>query len=613
MKIFSFLKSEIGRIITALLFFVSGIVFEILSFPVLSLILYVIALLISGCSVFRDAVVGILRRDLLDEKFLMTIASVGAFIVAEAKEGVAVMLFFLIGEYFEHKSVEKSRRSIKSLMDICPDEAVVIVDGVEETVDAEEVEVGSVILIRAGERVPLDCVVLEGSADIDASSLTGESLPFSATVGTRLDSGVLVLGGVIKAKTVATAENSAATRILQLVENANERKSKAENFITVFSHYYTPIIVALAALMAIIPPIFHITSFGVSIYRALIFLVISCPCALVISVPMAFFCGIGRAASEGILYKGGNTFSMLAKADTFAFDKTGTLTDGNFSVTAYPSNEINSQQLLSFAASAEYASNHPIALAIKREVKGVSVPELAEEIAGKGVRAIISGSEVLVGNKMLMEDFSVSLSEKDNPKNTGVYVAKDRRFIGKIKISDNVRADAAKMISDIKRLGVKRTVILSGDRNEKAEETSLKIGVDEVAGELLPNEKFEKLEELIRESKATAYVGDGINDSPSIARADVGIAMGGIGSDAAIEAADIVIVSDDLSRIPKAIKIARKTVAIATANIILALGVKFAVLVLGAIGIANMWLAVFADVGVAVLAILNSMRALNTK
>lgn len=607
-KIISFVTSELGRIVLGIAFFIPALITDYVGLKTGALILYTVALIISGYMVFADAVRGIIRRDLLDEKFLMSIAAIGAMFVGEASEGVAVMLFFLIGEYFEHKAVAKSRKSIHSLMDIRPDEACVVTAGEEKYIDADDVEVGSLIVIRSGERVPIDSEVISGCADVDMSALTGESIPCSVSGGSEISGGSVVLNGIITAKTLRTADKSAAARILELVENANDRKSKTENFITAFSQIYTPIVVVLALLLAVIPPILRLMDFSESIYRALIFLVISCPCALVISVPMAFFGGIGGAASRGILYKGGNTFSSLAKADTFAFDKTGTLTSGEFAVTAVNPVEISGDYLLYIAASAEYGSNHPIAACIKEASNKKDIPTSTHEIAGRGVLSKVNGMNILVGNHALMKEYRIDYQSVGN-----VFVACDGRFIGSITVSDKIRDEAKKAISELRKSGAKNILMLSGDRRENAERTGKILGVDKVYSELLPQDKYNKIEEFSSSSNGVVYVGDGINDAPAIALADVGIAMGGIGSDSAIEAADVVIMSDNLTKISTAVKIARRTVRISTENIIFAIGVKGLILILGALGFANMWLAVFADVGVAAIAILNSMRALRVK
>ncbi len=614
-RIKSFLANDILHIALSALLFALAIAADAIAPPeqnvsTAALSLYIITLAIAGAPVFIDALRGIIRRDFLDEKFLMSIASIGAFILGEFSEGCAVMIFFLIGEYFEHKAVARSRKSIKELMNICPDTANVLIDGEEHEADAEDVEVGSLIVIRSGERVPIDCIIVDGSSDVDTSALTGEALPRSVTVGDEIKSGTVIINGVLCAKTLRPAEESAAARILELVENASEAKSKEENFITKFSRVYTPIVVAAALLLAIVPPIFRLMPWESSVYRALIFLVISCPCALVISVPMAFFGGIGCAASRGILFKGGNIFSPLARAKTFAFDKTGTLTNGEFIVDTVVEIGASREEILSLAASAEYASNHPISKALKASAGNLRKPERAEDLSGKGARAILGTDEILVGNELLMRDNGVNLPQK---LDTGIYVAKNRRLIGVVCLSDKIKEEADGALTELRALGAERLVMISGDREEKAELVKSTLSLDAAYASLLPDEKYRKLEELMSDGEKLVYVGDGINDAPSLCRADVGVAMGAIGSDSAISSADLVLMSDKLDNLPQAVKIARKTLAIAKQNIIFALGVKFAVMILGALGIANMWLAVFADVGVALLAILNSMRTLAAK
>ncbi|MBQ4071265.1 MAG: cadmium-translocating P-type ATPase [Clostridia bacterium] len=614
------LKSELARIIIGLSLFVPAFILERVgegaaehTLYIISIILYALSLAVAGIPVFLGAFRGIIRRDLLDEKFLMSLASVGAMIIGEMSEGVAVMLFFLVGEYFEHRAVAHSRRSIRALMDIRPDEACVVgEDGEERVMDAEDVEVGSIIVVRAGERVPIDSVVISGSADLDTSALTGESIPRPVCEGSAVEGGAVVVGGVIRCKTLRTADESAAARILELVENANESKSREESFITGFSRFYTPIVVGLAVLVAVFPPLFvdNIT-FSDSIYSALAFLVISCPCALVISVPMAFFGGIGGAASRGILFKGGNVFSAVARADSFVFDKTGTLTSGSFSVREVVPVGISEEELMYYAASAEYGSTHPLAECIKGAARDAVIPEEYEELAGLGVRATVKGHTVLVGTERLLAGCGVA-----SPSDTGaatVLVAIDGRYAGKIIVKDEIKSEAESAIRELSALGAKRTVMLSGDKKERAYEVAQALAIDEAVPELLPEEKYRKLEKIIAASSAVCYVGDGINDAPALALADVGVAMGAIGSDSAIEAADVVIMSDDLTRLPLAVRIARKTVRIAKANIVFALGVKLGVMILSVLGLANMWLAVFADVGVAVLAILNSMRTLSAR
>ena len=604
-RLLSFLKSDVAKIICALIFFISAIIFEQNISRYGALALYLVSLIISGGEVFLGAVKGILRRDLLDEKFLMSLASIGAMIVGEWSEGVAVMLFFLIGETFEHYAVRKSRSSIRALMDICPDDACVLTDDGEEIMDAEDVEIGSIIIIRPGERVPIDSVVISGSADVDTSSMTGESFPVSVAPGSELSSGFIVKNGLLQARTTRMSEDSAAARVLALVENANESKSREESFITKFSRYYTPAVVIIALIVAFVPPIFGLRALGDSIYTALTFLVISCPCALVISVPMAFFGGIGGAASRGILFKGGNVFSKVATVETIAFDKTGTITNGKFEISDVKCFDIDRETLLSYVASTEYASNHPIAECLRMASDRIIPYKSVTEHAGEGVVADFVDLTVAVGNHRLMKRFNI---ETDN--SSAVYVAIDGRLAGVITISDKVKPEAKEAISSLRKLGVKHTYIFSGDREDNVSRVASIVGVDKAYSSLTPEEKFSYLESAISKSKSTMFVGDGINDSPSLARADVGVAMGSIGQDSAIEAADVVIMTDNLSKLPEAVKIARKTILISWQNIIFALGVKGLILLLGLFGIANMWLAVFADVGVAVLAILNSMRAL---
>ena len=609
-KFLKTLRKDSTKIAVSAVLFAAAMLFEHLIPEILwiSTVIYVSALVFAGFDVFYDAVRGILRKDFLDEKFLMTVASIGAMLVGECSEGVAVMLFYLVGESFEHRATRHSRASIRALMDICPDEATLLTDEGEITVDAEDVEIGSTIVIRPGERVPIDCVILSGSADIDTSSMTGEAVPVGARAGDTLDSGVLVLNGLLTCKTLCLLDDSSAKRVLRLVEEASENKSKEEQFITKFSRIYTPLVVIFALLLAIIPPIFRLMSFSESVYRALIFLVISCPCALVISVPMAFFGGIGGAASRGILFKGGNVFSPMARASTFAFDKTGTVTGGSFVISSVEPVGVTDDELLSLAASGEYVSNHPIAASIKAAVNGVKIPSSAEEIAGEGIIATLDGQRIAVGNVLLMRRLGI---QDVKEKNGAVYVAREGEYLGMICLSDEIKREAKSALAELKSLGAKETVMLSGDRRENAERVSRLVGIDRCLSELTPEDKYRALGKIMSESEhPVAYVGDGINDAPTLAYADVGIAMGSIGQDSAIESSDVVIMTDNLEKIPEAVKIARKTIAVAKENIIFALSAKGAILILGALGLANMWLAVFADVGVAVIAILNSMRTL---
>ena len=600
------IKNDLFPIILGALLFITAIIFEAASVKVWYIVFYALALCVAGGGVFLDAVRGILRGDFLDEKLLMTLASVGAMIIGEYKEGVAVMLFFLVGEMFEHRAVRRSRASVRSLMDINPDIATVIRDGEELLVDSDELAVGDTLVLRPGDRVPADCTVINGSSDIDTSSLTGEAQPRSVSVGDTLASGVVVTNGALLCRTDKCAEESSAARILSLVEGANENKSKEENFITVFSRYYTPIVVGLALLMALLPPVFQLLSWRESLHRALVFLVISCPCALVISVPMAFFGGIGSAASRGVLFKGGNVFSAVARADTVAFDKTGTLTTAELVISAVKTYGTDEKQVISLAAIAERGSNHPIALAITKASPENHIPDKLTELAGRGIVAEWCGKKIAVGNKALLSYLGIETKSADE----GVLVACDGEHIGTLFLTDTVKPEAEYAITALRSVGISHTALLSGDRESAVRGVAEELGITEWHSELSPEDKYSHIERLIGESHTVMYAGDGINDTPTIARADVGIAMGGVGQDSAIEAADIVIMSDELTRIGEAILIARKTLAIAKENIVFALGVKIAVMLLGAFNIANLWLAVFADVGVAVLAILNSMRAL---
>lgn len=602
-------KNELFRIALGLACFIPGIVLEHLGVSMVGIALLVLSLLISGMSVFIGAVKGIFRGDFLDEKFLMSIAAIGAVIIGEYAEGPAVMLFFLIGEFFEHKAVRRSRETIRELLDICPDTARVITDGEASIEDAEDVEPGSVILVRPGERMPLDSVIISGSCRLDTSSLTGESMPRDATVGDEVDSGVVVLDGAVTCRTVHTHSASRATRVLELVENANECKSREENFITSFSRVYTPIVTALAVLMSTIPPIFRIISWQSSVYRALSFLVVSCPCALVISVPMAFFGGIGAAASKGILYKGGNTFAPLSRIERIVFDKTGTLTTGEFSISRVDS-VIGEEELLRLLAAAEHNSNHPIARCLKSAADSYTPADSIRDVVGKGIIAEIDGSLIAVGNLALMEEVGASVTDTSY----SIYAARDGRYVGAVLLTDTVKPEAKRAISSLRALGVKHTYILSGDREEAVAAVGRELGIDTLYHSLMPEDKYETLKSVIADSDGgVVYVGDGINDAPCLTLADVGIAMGRAGSDSAIESADAVITSDNLERLADAVKIARRTLAISKENIVFAIGVKVLAMVFAAFNLAGMWMAVFADVGVAVIAILNAMRAMKTK
>ena len=610
---------EVWQVIAGGLMLVAGLLSERLGAPPAAVLaVYLVALAVSGCTVWRDALRGILRRDLLDEKFLMTVASVGAFIIGSYAEGVAVMLFFLAGEYFEHQAVARSRKSIRGLMDLRPDRAIRLTDGEEEEIDADDLAVGETVVIRPGDRVPVDCTVVDGRALIDAAALTGESVPVEVTPGSALASGTVCRNGRLVARVDRVADESAASRVLSLVEEANEAKSRQENFITRFSRFYTPSVVLAAVLIGVGVPLILMACGNAPgwtdwLHRALTFLVVSCPCALVISVPLSFFGGIGGAASEGILFKGGNRMNALSHVKTVCCDKTGTLTEGKFEVReVLTADGIDREELITLAASAERDSTHPIAAAIRSLAPEAQTPTSAEERAGRGIVADVAGRRVLVGTRKLLSEEGVFVPDYATGS---VFVAHDGAWIGCFTVGDAVRTESRDTVEKLRRLGVKRIGMLTGDVEENAQPVSDSLSLDFVKASLLPDGKYEAVEELIAEKQGSVlYVGDGINDAPVIALADIGVAMGGVGSDAAIEAADLVIMSDKLDRLPKAIRIARRTVAIARQNIIFALTVKLAILILSATGInTSMWLAVFADVGVAVIAILNAMRALRVK
>lgn len=605
------IKHPLFGVFSSLLALVIAIVLKARSFP-LALGFFIAALALVGWPIARDALRGLLRRDFLDEKFLMCIASIGAMCIGEYVEAVAVMLFYSVGEYFQERAVRKARGSIRSLMEICPDTATVLTESGEEEMDAEDVAVGAKLLLRAGDRVPLDAKILSGSADVDTSALTGESRLRAVTVSDEVDSGTVIVSGFLTAEALRPAEESAAARILSLVETASENKSKEESFITKFARWYTPLVVISALLLAFLPPLFRLATLAECVHRALLFLVVSCPCALVISVPMAFFGGIGGAASRGVLFKGGNVFSPLAKATHFVFDKTGTLTTGEFSIARILAHHGTEEELLSLAAAAEYGSNHPVARAIVSAVKNLPKATEVREMAGKGVVATVDGKSVLVGNVRLMAECGIS--DPCISENGAILVACDGVFLGEIQLADTVKAEAASALSALRTLGVKHLSMLTGDSEAAAKTVADALGLDDFSASLRPDDKYASLETLLSNPKnCVAYVGDGINDSPSLARADVGIAMGRGGTDSAIEASDVVIMSDVLTRLPDAVRIAKKTVRIAKQNIIFALAVKLSVLVLGALGLVGMWWGVFADVGVAVIAILNSMRTLKTE
>ena len=583
----------------------------------LRLFTFLIPYAVIAWDVLWRAVRNIAHGQVFDENFLMSLATVGALATGEYPEAVFVMLFYQVGELFQSYAVDQSRKSITSLMDIRPDYANIEVDGQLRQVDPEDVAVGDTIVIKAGERIPLDGVVLEGTSNVDTAALTGESLPREAQPGDDVISGCVNLSGLLRVRVTKAFEESTVAKILDLVENSSSKKAKAENFITKFARYYTPAVVLAAVALALLPPLFTSIQWVDSIQRALNFLVVSCPCALVISVPLSFFGGIGGASKNGILVKGGNYLEVLAKTELVVFDKTGTLTRGVFNVTAIHPDHCGEAQLLELAALAESYSDHPISRSLKeaygKELDASRVSNV-EELSGRGVRATVDGRQICAGNDKLMEDIGVSW-HPCHRVGTTVHVASDGVYLGHIVISDEVKPDAKEAITALKACGVRRTVMLTGDAKAVGESVAQELGLDEVHTQLLPADKVTRVEALLGELSpkgALAFVGDGINDAPVLSRADIGIAMGGLGSDAAIEAADIVLMDDKPSKLADAIRIARRTLAIVRQNIVFALAVKFLVLALSAAGVANMWEAVFADVGVSVIAILNAMRALKT-
>ena len=596
--------------------------------------LYLIPYLVIGWDVLWRAVRNIKNGQVFDENFLMAVATVGAFGCGEYREGVAVMLFYQVGELFQSVAVDRSRKSISALMDIRPDYANIERDGQLVQVDPEEVAVGDVIVVKPGERVPLDGTVLEGSSTLDTAALTGESLPRDVGDGDEIVSGCVNLTGVLRIAVSKPFGESTVAKILDLVENSASKKAKAENFITKFARYYTPAVVFAALALAVLPPVCKLADDALSlgllpalaegewmmwVQRALVFLVVSCPCALVISIPLSFFGGIGGASKHGILVKGGNYLEALAQAGIVVFDKTGTLTQGTFSVTAVHPKDIDERELLELAALAERFSTHPISLSIQAACTPAPDPARvtdAREIAGHGIQAVVDGKTVLAGNQKLMDQFHIAFQDTCRHTGTIVHVAVDGAYAGHIVISDQVKPGARDALQALKASGIRKTVMLTGDSRAVGEAVARELGLDEVHAELLPGDKVDRVEALLREKapkEQLVFVGDGINDAPVLSRADIGVAMGAMGSDAAIEAADVVLMDDDLSKLPVAVRIARKTLRIVHQNIVFALGVKFLVLALSAVGRANMWMAVFADVGVSVLAILNASRMLRTK
>lgn len=585
----------------------------------LQIALFIISYIIVGGDVVKRAVKNIFKGQVFDENFLMSIATIGAFFIGEYPEGVAVMLFYQVGELFQSYAVGKSRKSIASLMDIRPDYANVKKGDELVKVDPDEVQIGDIIVIKAGEKIPLDGKVIEGSSMIDTSALTGESVPREVEVGSDILSGCININGVITAEVTKEFGESTVSKILDLVENASSKKSNSEQFITKFARYYTPVVVIIAVFLAIIPPlVIDGATFSDWIYRALAFLVVSCPCALVISIPLSFFGGIGGASKKGVLVKGSNYLEALAETEIVVFDKTGTLTKGVFNVQEIHPEGVSKEELLELTAHAESYSNHPISLSLKRayskEIDNGRISDV-EEISGHGVIATVDGKKVMAGNIKLMKMMDIPYF-KGELIGTIVHVAVNNKYIGYIVISDEVKEDSAQAIKELKAANIKQTVMLTGDNKSIGSKVAKELGLDKVYAELLPADKVEKLEELFSQKSKKgklAFVGDGINDAPVLARADIGIAMGGLGSDAAIEASDVVIMTDEPSKIATTMKISKKTLKIAHQNIVFAIGIKIIVLILSAFGITTMWAAIFADVGVTIIAVLNAFRALNVK
>lgn len=585
----------------------------------LQIALFIISYIIVGGDVVKRAVKNIFKGQVFDENFLMSIATIGAFFIGEYPEGVAVMLFYQVGELFQSYAVGKSRKSIASLMDIRPDYANVKKGDELVKVDPDEVQIGDIIVIKAGEKIPLDGKVIEGSSMIDTSALTGESVPRKVEVGSDILSGCININGVITAEVTKEFGESTVSKILDLVENASSKKSNSEQFITKFARYYTPVVVIIAVFLAIIPPlVIDGATFSDWIYRALAFLVVSCPCALVISIPLSFFGGIGGASKKGVLVKGSNYLEALAETEIVVFDKTGTLTKGVFNVQEIHPEGVSKEELLELTAHAESYSNHPISLSLKRayskEIDNGRISDV-EEISGHGVIATVDGKKVMAGNIKLMKMMDIPYF-KGELIGTIVHVAVNNKYIGYIVIADEVKEDSAQAIKELKAANIKQTVMLTGDNKSIGSKVAKELGLDKVYAELLPADKVEKLEELFSQKSKKgklAFVGDGINDAPVLARADIGIAMGGLGSDAAIEAADVVIMTDEPSKIATTMKISKKTLKIAHQNIVFAIGIKIIVLILSAFGITTMWAAIFADVGVTIIAVLNAFRALNVK
>ncbi|SEK18388.1 Cd2+/Zn2+-exporting ATPase [Pseudobutyrivibrio ruminis] len=586
-------------------------------------VLFLIPYFTIGYDILKKAFKGIKNKQVFDENFLMAVATIGAMALGEYTEGVAVMLFYQVGELFQSYAVGKSRRNISQLMDIRPDFANIMVDGQLTQVDPDEVEIGSEIIVQPGEKIPIDGVVIDGTATLDTAALTGESVPRSAKPGDEVISGCINMSGVLTIRTTKEFGESTASKILDLVENASSKKSKPENFISRFARVYTPAVCYSAVALAVLPPVISLIigvnpNWGQWIYRALTFLVISCPCALVISIPLTFFAGIGGASKEGVLVKGSNYLDMLSKAKIAVMDKTGTLTEGVFKVTKIVPKDISEDELLMYAAMAEVYSNHPISRSLKEAYsKPIDTNDVTDvqEISGHGIRATVLGKTVNAGNEKLMASVGTAFNQANEP-GTVIYIAIDGQYKGYILISDQIKATSKAAIENMKRVGVRQTVMLTGDSKSVADIVAKDLGLDSVCSELLPGDKVQKVEELLAsksENEQLIFVGDGINDAPVLSRADIGIAMGALGSDAAIEAADVVLMDDDPMKISKAIGIAKKCMRIVYENIYFAIGVKVLCLILGALGIANMWYAIFADVGVMVIAVLNAIRALRVK
>lgn len=609
-------KRLLFRIIVAAVLFAAGSLLPL--GPTVEMGIFLVCYAVIGWDIVWKAVTNILHGQVFDENFLMTIATIGALILGEHSEGVAVMLFYQVGEWFQSYAVSKSRKSIASLMDIRPDYANVERNGKLEQVDPDEVNIGDTIVVKPGERVPLDGKIIKGTSALDTSALTGESMPRDVEPGMEVISGCINQTGILTIQTTKKYGESTVAKILDLVENASDKKGKTENFISRFARYYTPIVVFAAIALAILPPLVTGQPFSVWIYRALTFLVISCPCALVISIPLSFFGGIGGASKIGVLVKGSNYLESLAHTEVVVFDKTGTLTKGSFAVSQIKAIDMKEEQLLELAAYAEDYSNHPISQSIQKAYgKKIDNSRISDvqEIAGHGVRAVIDGKTVLAGNAKLMNRENIAYTPSD-AIGTVIYLACNGKYAGYIVIEDEVKADAPVAIRALKEVGVRKTVMLTGDADAVGKKVAQKLGLDQAYTELLPADKVDRVEAMLKQTSEKGklvFVGDGINDAPVLARADVGIAMGGLGSDAAIEAADVVLMTDEPSKISAVVRIARKTIRIANENIVFALGVKLLVLILGATGYANMWAAVFADVGVSVIAILNAIRAMRVK